>query len=70
MDGVRKYEGNESIAVLAVKAGNDMLISSDFVEQKKEIITAIQNGKLEKEKINQAVVRILAWKMQYAILEY
>lgn len=56
-------------AVQAVLAGNDMIISSNFSEQKQEIINAINNKKIDESIINEAVRRILAWKYAYKIIE-
>lgn len=69
MDAVKSYVENGEAAVQAVLAGNDMIISSDFKEQKQEILKAIQQGKISEEQINQAVKRILAWKYMYKIIE-
>lgn len=68
MDAVKGYVENGQAAVQAVLAGNDMIISSDFVKQKSEVINAINNGKIPEEKINLAVRRILACKYYYGII--
>lgn len=69
MDAVKSYVENGEAAVQAVIAGNDMIISSDFVKQKQEIIRAIQQNKISEETINQAVKRILACKYAYQIIK-
>ena len=69
MEAVKSYVENGEAAVQAVRAGNDMIISSDFVKQKKEILTAIKKGKLSEETIDRAVRRILAFKYAYGIIE-
>lgn len=68
MDAVKTYVDNGEAAVEAVLAGNDMIISSDFVKQKGEILEAIQKGIISEEKINVAVKRILAFKYAYSII--
>ena len=68
MDAVKGYVENGQAAVQAVLAGNDMIISSDFVQQKSEVINAINNGKIPEERINLAVRRILACKYYYGII--
>lgn len=69
MDAVKSYVENGEAAVQAVLAGNDMIISSDFVKQKQEMLNAIKKGKIEEETINKAVRRILACKYAYGIIE-
>lgn len=68
MDAVKEYVENGEAAVQAVLAGNDIIISSDFVKQKREVINAVSNGKIPEEKINLAVRRILACKYYYGII--
>lgn len=69
MDGIKKYATNESAAVLAVKAGNDMIISSDLAIQKAEVINAVKSGSISEELINNAVKRIIAWKYYMGIIK-
>ena len=69
MDAVKKYVENGEAAVQAVLAGNDIIISSDFKNEKEEILNAINNGKISEEQINQAVKRILAWKYMYKVIK-
>ena len=69
MDAVKNYVENGEAAVQAVLAGNDMIISSNFSEQKQEIINAINDKKIDENIINEAVRRILAWKYAYKIIE-
>ena len=45
-----------------------MIISSDFVEQKQEILNAIENGRISETQINESVKRILAMKFMYKII--
>lgn len=69
MDAVKTYAENGDVAVQAVLAGNDMLISSDFVEQKQEILNAIEDKKINENLINKAVRRILSMKIAYGIID-
>ena len=69
MDAVKEYVENGEAAVQAVLAGNDIIISSDFKNEKEEILNAINNGKISEEQINQAVKRILAWKYMYKVIK-
>lgn len=68
MDAVKTYVENGEAAVQAVLAGNDMIISSDFVKQKEEILSAINKGIISEDIIDTAVRRILAFKYTYKII--
>ena len=68
MNAVKDYVRNGEAAVQAVLAGNDMIISSDFVKQKNEILEAIKNGIISEKTIDTAVRRILAFKYTYGII--
>ena len=68
MDAVKSYVENGEAAVQAVLAGNDMIISSDFVSQKQEILKAIKEKKINEDIINKAVRRILSMKIAYGII--
>ena len=69
MEAVKTYAENGDVAVQAVLAGNDMIISSDFVEQKQEILKAIEENKISENIINKAVRRILSMKIAYGIID-
>ena len=69
MEAVKTYAENGDVALQAVLAGNDMLISSDFVEQKQEILKAIEENKISENIINKAVRRILSMKIDYGIID-
>lgn len=68
MGGITQFGDSASVAVQAVLAGNDMLLSGDAVVQSKAIIAAVQDGRISEEQINQAVVRILTWKQSLGLL--
>jgi len=68
MDAIKKYYKNEEVAIKAVLAGNDIIISSDFKNQKEEVIKAVNNGKIDENIINSAVKRVLALKCAYNII--
>lgn len=68
MDAVKTYVENGEAAVQAVLAGNDMIISTDFIKQKEEILSAIEDGIISEETIDVAVRRILAFKYKYGII--
>lgn len=59
-----RYNSREA-AVMAIQAGADMLLMpDDFKEAYKGILEAIENGDLEKSRVDEAVKRILDLKFQ------
>lgn len=68
MAAVKSYVTDGSAAVLAINAGNDMIITSDFETMFKEVLKAVNDGIIEKETINNAVRRIIAWKHAYQLM--
>ena len=69
MDAVKEYVENGSAATLAIKAGNDMIITSDFITMYNELLEEVKEKKLEEEIINKAVLRIIAWKYESNLWE-
>ncbi|NLZ33365.1 MAG: beta-hexosaminidase, partial [Clostridiales bacterium] len=68
MDAIKEYIGDSSSAVLAVQAGNDLIIASDFELQIPSVIEAVKAGEISEERIDEAVIRILIWKLELGIL--
>lgn len=68
MNAIAQYTDGEEAAVLAVQAGNDMLISSDFATQYQAVLSAVRNGVLTEEQIYNAALHIIQWKMQLGLL--
>ncbi len=62
MEAVKSYVDNNEAATKAINAGNDMIITSDFIEMYQELQQSIANKKIKEETINKAVLRIIAWK--------
>lgn len=67
MDAVKKYSANNEAATAAVLAGNDLIITSDFLRQKQEVVDAVKAGKISEEQIDAAVRRVIAMKIAYGI---
>lgn len=68
MGAIVDYYGTEEAAVLAVQAGNDMLITSSFITQYNAIINAVEDGTISEERLNESVTRILRLKIQMGLL--
>lgn len=69
MDAVKSYVEDGKAATLALNAGCDMMITSDFMNMKNEIIESVENGDISEETLNTAVVRIIAWKYYSGLFE-
>ena len=65
MSDFKSYVVDGKAATLAINAGNDLIITSDFVNMYNEVLTAVNNGEISLERINDSVKRILAWKIAY-----
>lgn len=68
MDAVAAYATNESAAVMAVQAGNDMIITTDFQTQIPQVVEAVNNGTIDEAQVDQSVTRILKWKYDLGLL--
>ena len=69
MDAVKEYVENETAATMAINAGNDMIITSNFIPMKNEVIKSVKNNKISEETIDKAVTRIIAWKYYSGLLK-
>ena len=65
MGAIKKYTDNVSEAVLAVNAGNDILLTSDFYMHYDALMKALKDGDIKEEVVNKACKRIIAWKYKY-----
>lgn len=62
MDAVKELDSDENNAMKAVKAGNDMLISSNPEVQYQAIYDAVKNNEISENQIDISVLRILYYK--------
>ena len=51
------------------QAGNDMLISSDFVTQYNAVLAAVQDGTISEAVVRNAAIRVVRWKIQLGLIE-
>ena len=68
MEAVSAYAGDGAVAVLALEAGNDLLITTDYRTQIPKVIEAVKNGRLSEEAIDTACRRVLRWKQALGLL--
>jgi beta-glucosidase-like glycosyl hydrolase len=65
MAAIKKYTDNLSPAILAVNAGNDILLTSDYYIHLNAVTEAVKNKTISEETINTACRRVIAWKLKY-----
>ena len=68
MGAIQEFCGEVDSAVMAVEAGNDMLISTNFESQFSSIMDAITEGRITEGRINESVRRILTLKINMGLL--
>ena len=62
MDAVKAYAKEGAVAVMALQAGNDMVITTDYRTQIPAVIAAVQEGTLAESVIDSACLRVLKCK--------
>lgn len=67
MDAISNYTNDENSAVLAIKAGNDLVITSNLQTDYEAVLKALQDGKISSSIIENALKRIIAFKYAYHI---
>ena len=68
MDAVAAYAGDGSVAELALRSGNDLLITTDYRVQIPKVLQAVETGSLDEAVIDAACARVLQWKMALGLL--
>ncbi|MEG2037939.1 MAG: glycoside hydrolase family 3 N-terminal domain-containing protein, partial [Ruthenibacterium sp.] len=68
MEAVTAYAKDGSVAVLALLAGNDLVLTTDFSTQIPQVLAAVADGTLPMETIDGALRRVLRWKGQLGLL--
>ena len=58
----------EEAAVLAVKAGADLLCSTDFESQLPAVLEGARSGEISQDRVDEAVYRVLSWKAQLGLI--
>jgi len=68
MAGLADFISQEDAGLEALKAGNDMVMSSSYQSQIPEVIQAVEDGDYAEEELDASVERVLAWKEDLGIL--
>lgn len=69
MQGVKKFVGEKNAAVLALKAGADMLCSTDFINDIAAVKAAVTNSEIKETDIDEHVLRVLRAKINLEIIK-
>ena len=69
MEAVSAYAGDGAVAVMALEAGNDLVLTTDYRTQIPKVIGAVENGDLDASVIDTACLRVLRWKQALGLLE-
>ena len=67
--GLGRYGTPEELAVAAVKAGSDMLLTADYEVQIPAVVRAVMEGEIARERIDESVLRILKLKIAFGIIQ-
>ncbi len=68
MDAVKAYAEDGSVAVLALQAGNDLLIATDYRAQIPQVLAAVADGTLDESLLDIACARVLQWKQALGLI--
>lgn len=69
MAGLADFTSQEEAALLALIAGNDLILSSSYQKQIPVIKEAILTGEYTEDDLEQSVLRILKWKYKLGIIK-
>lgn len=68
MDAVAAYAKDGAVSVMAIQAGNDLIITTDYRAQIPKVIEAVKNGTIAESVIDAACLRVLEWKHQLGLI--
>lgn len=70
MDALKKYTDRPAQpAVLALQAGNDMVLTTDYPTQIDAVLAAVEAEEIDEAQIDASVRRVLEWKQSLGLLE-
>jgi len=68
MQAIASAVGGGSPAVLALTAGNDLILTSDYRNEIPRVLEALEHGTVSMDALNAACVRVLKWKLALGML--
>lgn len=69
MDAIEDQYGVERAAVLAVLAGNDILLSTHYPQQIAAVKQAVEDGEIAESVIQEAAFRVVRWKLSLGLIQ-
>ena len=69
MGAVSQYAAEGNAAVMAIQAGNDLVVTTDYRTQIPRVIQAVKDGELLEKTLDAACLRVLRWKLELGLLE-
>ncbi len=67
MEAITEYTSEESPYVLAVLAGNDLICTSDIETAYNDILSAVNDGRIDEAQLDESIRRILEMKQKLGI---
>ncbi|TQI68681.1 glycoside hydrolase family 3 N-terminal domain-containing protein [Clostridium sp. KNHs216] len=68
MGAITDFTAGKSPSVAAFTAGNDIVLSSDMARDFNALYAAVQDGTVSEQRLDESVLRILAWKYKMGII--
>ena len=68
MEAVASYSEDGAVAVMALEAGNDLIITTDYRAQIPKVLEAVERGAVPEAAIDAACRRVLTWKQNLHLL--
>lgn len=68
MDAIKQFTNGQNPVVTAVLAGNDLICYSDYAGSISAIVSAVSDGTIREEQLDEAVMRVLKWKRALGII--
>ena len=68
MGAIQAHFTPAEAAVQAVLAGNDLLCCTDYAQQYEAVLTAVLDGRIGIDRLNEAVTRVLRWKQALGLI--
>ena len=68
MEAVAAYAGEGSVAVMALRAGNDLVLTTDYRTQIPAVLAALEGGELDQSIIDAACRNVLEWKAALGLI--
>lgn len=69
MGAIDQYTADGSAAVLAILAGNDMVVTTDYQRQIPQVVAAVETGVIPMETIDAALGRVVGWKYDLGLID-